>query len=242
VIDEGAAASGATATRIVKTGDLQLRVAKGSVQSTMSSLSRLATTHGGYVAESNADTNPTNPSGDITLRVPVAQFADTVTQAEKLGHVESLSTEAKDVTGKYVDLKARMHALQRTRTTYLSILSRATTIGATLAVQQRIDDVQQQIDELHGEIKLLASQSAYSTLEVHVDQPTAIPVAKAHHERTGIAKAWHTSIHRFTRGIDAIVAAVGPLLLGVLLIALAYGVIRLGTLGYRRHRSSGATS
>jgi hypothetical protein len=242
VIDSGNSASGAAATRIVKTGDLQLRVAKGSVQATMGRLSRLATTHGGYVAQSNTDTNPTNPNGDISLRVPVSQFAATVELAQTYGHVESLSTEAKDVTGKYVDLNARMHALQRTRTTYLSILSRATTIGATLSVQQRIDDVQQQIDELHGEIKLLASQSSFSTLDVHVDQPTTIAVTKAHHKRHGLAKAWHTSIHRFTRGIDAIVAAVGPLLLALLLIAIAYVAIRLGSRGIRRNRSSGAAS
>jgi len=241
-IQDASSATGVTATRIVKTGDLQLRVAKGAVQSTMSSLSRLATTQGGYVAESNTDANPTSPSGDITLRVPVAQFSDTVAKAEELGHVESLSTEAKDVTGKYVDLNARMHALQRARGTYLSILSRATTIGATLSVQQRIDDIQQQIDQLHGAIKLLGSQSSYSTLDVHVDQPNAIVLTKVHHKRHGLAKAWHTSIHRFSRGIDAIVAAVGPLLLAVLLIALAYVVIRLGTRGYRRHRSSGAAS
>jgi len=242
VIDNSNSGSSVDATRIVKTGDLQLRVSKGAVQSTMGQLSGLAAHHGGYVAQSNTDTNPTNPNGDITLRVPVAQFAATVTDAEKLGHVESLSTEAKDVTGKYVDLNARMHALQSTRSTYLSILSRATTIGETLSVQQRIDDVQQQIDQLHGQIKLLASQSAFSTLEVRVDQPTIIAVTKVHHKRHGLAQAWHKSIHRFTRGIDAIVAAVGPLLLALLLIALAYVVIRLGARGVRRHRSSGAAS
>lgn len=239
---QSVAPSGVTATRIVKTGDLQLRVTKGAVQSTMAKLGALATSHGGYVAESNTDANPTSPSGDITLRVPVGQFTATVTEAEKFGHVDSLSTEAKDVTGKYVDLNARLHALQRTRATYLSILSRATTIGATLSVQQRIDDVQQQIDELKGEIKLLASQSSYSTLDVHVDQPALIAVVKPHHERHGLSKAWHTSIHRFTRGIDAIVAAVGPLLLGILIIAFGYAVIRLGSRSYRRHRSSGAAT
>lgn len=233
-------ASAVTATRIVKTGSLDLRVDKGAVQSTIGKLTHLTQSFGGYVARSTANTNSADPTGEVELKIPVAQFTSAVTAAEALGHVEALTTSAKDVTGKYVDLGAREHALERTRSTYLSILSRATTIGATLAVQQRIDDVQQQIDELHGEIKLLANQSAFSTLDVNVDQPTIAPPAKTHHQRHGLSAAWHRSIHRFDRGIDAIVGALGPLLLAVLLIAIAFGIVRVGMRGARRHRSSSA--
>lgn len=235
-------ATGVAATRIVKTGSLDLRVAKGAVQSTVGKLTALATAKGGYVSSSTTDTNSSNPSGQVELRVPVAQFADTVAAAEAFGHVELLTTSAHDVTGKYVDLNARKQALQRTRSTYLTILSRATTIGATLSVQQRIDDIQQQIDELKGEIKLLGSQSSYSTLDVNVDQPAIFLGTKVHHERHGLGKAWHTSISRFNRGIDAIVSGLGPLLLAVLLIGLAAGIARLGLRGARRHGSSDAAS
>jgi hypothetical protein len=234
-------AVGVTATRIVKTGSLDLRVTKGAVQSTMTKLSELASSKGGYVARSTADSNANHPSGQIELRVPVGQFAATVAAAEALGHVETLTTSAQDVTGRYVDLSARKRALERTRATYLSILSRATTIGATLAVQQRIEDVQQQIDELHGELKLLASQSAFSTLDVAVDQPAIVLTARTSHSRHGLGAAWHRSISRFNRGIDAIVGALGPLLLAVLLIGIAVLVVRVGRREVRRHRSSDAT-
>jgi hypothetical protein len=238
----GNATSAVTATRIVKTGNLNLRVTKGAVQATMGKLSQLASSKGGYVAHSTTDANSQSPSGQIELRVPVAQFASTVAAAQALGHVESLTTSANDVTGKYVDLRARKHALESTRSTYLTILSRATTIGATLSVQQRIDDVQQQIDELHGELKLLASQSSFSTLDVNVDQPSIVPATKTHHDRHGLSKAWHTSISRFNRGIDAIVSALGPLLLAGLLIGAAVLIARIGLKGARRHRSSDAAS
>jgi hypothetical protein len=243
-IDSAAGDSGSsvTATRIVKTGNLDLRVAKGAVASTVSKLSALASAKGGYVARSTTNTGSADPSGAVELRVPVGQFGSAVGAAEALGTVESLTTSAHDVTGKYVDLRARENALQRTRATYLTILSRATTIGATLSVQQRIDDVQQQIEELQGEIKLLASQSSYSTLDVNVDQAGAIALVKPHHKRHGLSKAWHTSVSRFDHGIDTIVSGLGPLLLAILLIGFAIAVARLGMRGAaRRNRSPDPT-
>lgn len=228
--------SSLTATRIVKTGSLQVRVAKGEVQSAVNKLTAIATTNGGYVSTSQTNSG-LDPEGQVTIRVPVGNFNTAVSSAEALGHVVELSTNAHDVTGKYVDLNAQEHALERTRSTYLTILAKATTIGATLAVQQRVDDVQQQIDELHGEIKVLANQSSYSTLSVDVTQ-TGSPLATTrHHRRHGISKAWHTAISRFDRGIDAIVGALGPLLLALILLGLITLVVRLAYRGGRRTAS-----
>ena len=47
---------------------------------------------------------------------------DAIAAARSSGKSVSLTTSADDVTGKYVDLTARLHALERTRSTYLTIL------------------------------------------------------------------------------------------------------------------------
>lgn len=224
--DTSGSADSATATKIVKTGTIELTVGKGKVGSTISKLSSIATDDGGYVASSQTDTG-SMPSGEITLRIPVAKFGTAVAAASALGKVVHESTHAQDVTGKYVDLNARKHALEQTRSTYLTILSHASSIGATLAVQDRIDQVQQQIDELHGEIKVLGNQSSYSTLTADVSEQGKANAVVVHHERTGLAKAWHTSWSRFSRGIDAIVGAIGPIVLALLLIGLFALVIWL---------------
>lgn len=221
-----------TATRVVKTGSLDLRVGRGQVQSTVSKLVALTTSMGGYVSQSRTDTVLGSPTGQLTLRMPVTRFDSAVTDAERLGHVVSLTTNAHDVTGRVVDLGARVSALQQTRSTYLTILGRATTIGATLEVQQRVEDVQQQIEEIQGELKVLRNQSADGTLTVDVSQIGAT-VVNHHHKQGGIGKAWHTSISRFNRGFDAIVSALGPLLLVILVLAVLAGI---GGLGYRAVR------
>jgi hypothetical protein len=220
----------ATATRVVRTGELSLKVS--SVLTAVDRLTALASAAGGYVQNSVTTADSPTSTADITLRVPAARFDATVAQAQQLGKTRSLTTSSTDVTGRYVDLVARATALRQTRSTYLTILSRATTIGATLSVQQRIDDVQQQLDRLEGQRQVLASQSNDATLAVSLNQPT-VAVHKARRVRTGIGAAWHRSIHRFSVGFDGVVGILGPLALALLLLVL---LAAIGLLGYRGMR------
>jgi hypothetical protein len=232
-----------TATRVVKTGELGLRVARGQVQPTVSKLTTMTTGLGGYVAKSSTDNELGQPTGEVTLRIPATRFEAGVNDAERYGKVTSLTTNATDVTGRYVDLGARLTALKQTRTTYLTILGRATTIGTTLEVQQRVDDVQQQIEELQGQLKVLGNQSADGTLTVDVSQVGA-PVKQIHrhHKANGIGAAWHRSITRFQRGFDAIVGALGPLLLVLLILGAFGGIALLGYRGIRRVNAKNAAT
>jgi hypothetical protein len=135
------------------------------------------------------------------------------------------------VTSEYVDVKARITALEATRDSFLDLLSRAKTIGDTLAVQQHVTTVQTQIEELQGQLQVLRDQSEMSTLTVTVDQhPTAAP--RTHH-RSGLSAALHRSIDRFLNGVEVIIGALGPLLLIALLLAVGWVTARLA---YRRLR------
>lgn len=218
--------------RIVKTGELDLQVPKGQVSATLDKLTALANLVSGYVADSSTSEGGIAPSGEVTLRVPVGRFDDTITRARGITGVKvlALKTSATDVTSKYVDLQARLKALQDTRDVFLTLLSKAQTIGETLAVQQHVTDVQSQIEQLQGQIKVLANQSALSTLTVTVDQKVTPIAATKHHEKSGLRRAIDRSISRFVRGVEAIIGVIGPLLLAVLLIAF---FLLAGKFGYR---------
>lgn len=222
-----AAPAGAGA-KVVKTGELDLQVDKGQVAHTLDQISAIATVASGFVAESHTNEGG-DPSGSITLRVPVARFEAAVHDVRQL-HAKVLSqqTSGVDVTSSYVDLQARIRALVATRSAFERLLARATTIGDTLAVQSRITDVQTQIEQLQGQLRVLDDQSSYGTLTVTVDQKLT-PAPPAHH-RSGMSAALHRSVDRFVNGIEAIVGILGPLLLVLLLVALAFVV---GRVGYR---------
>lgn len=218
--------------RIEKTGDMDLQVGKGQVSQTLDAISGLAVLYRGIVADSHT-TEGSDPSGQVTLRIPVNSFEVAISRIRHLAGVKvnSVQTSAQDVTSQYVDLQARIHSLQATRSTYLRILERASTIGEILSVQQRVNDVQTQIEQLQGQLNVLSDQTSLGTLTVSVDQKHA-PAAVVHH-KSGLAKAVDRSVSRFVHGIEAIIGVIGPILLVLLVVAFGWLAARLG---YRRFR------
>ena len=220
--------------RVVKTGELDLRVKKGEVTNTLDRLTGLATVERGYISDSSTSEGGDNPSGQVTMRVPVESFEPTVARARSYGKVLSLQTSGNDVTAQYSDIQARIKALKATRSTFLTILSRATTIGDTLAVQQRITDVQTEIDQLQGRLNVLADQSDLATLTVTVDQVAKPLAVGPKHHQSGLAKAVDRSVGRFVRGVEAIIGVIGPILLVLMVVALGWLAARFGYRVLRR--------
>ncbi|MHB8451149.1 MAG: DUF4349 domain-containing protein [Mycobacteriales bacterium] len=233
----GAGVSGipnAVGNRVVETGAVTLAVPSSSVQDALARLGTLATAEGGFVAASQSQLDTTAPSGTVTLRVPVGTFQTVLTTVGQYGKVTSEQVSGQDVTSQYVDLTARIAALQTSRSTYLQIETRATTIGDILAVQQQIDSVQQQLEQLQGQQRVLADQSDYATLTVSVTTSGGLPHPGP--ATSGLSGALHRAVGSFVRGVEDIIAALGPLLL-VALVGLALVALgRLGWLGWRRVR------
>lgn len=220
-----------TPNRVIQTGQVSLEVPRGRVTSALDRLSAIAAGVGGYLSDSRSDSGAESPNGTSTLRVPVADFSSVLVQVRRIGHVTSLSSQAQDVTSQYVDLGARITALEQERATFLTLLSKATTIGDTLAVQQQIQPVQTQIEQLQGQQKLLADRSDLATLAVTVSEVNATVVAPpVKHHPGGFVKAWHSAVHGFNRGLQGLISIAGGLLLAIIVLAF---LAVIGRQGYR---------
>ena len=210
--------------RVVKTGTISLVTKDGRVSATLSGVQRAATAQGGYVSASKSDEYGDSPSGEVTIRVPVARFERLVAAIRGLdAEVRTATTSGKDVTAQYADLEAQLRTLKATRERFLTILSRASTISEILSVQQRVDGVTGQIDRLEGSRKLLASQSELSTLTVSVSEESD-PVVRVAEERSGLAEALSDAKDGFVTGVEAIVRHSGRAVLWLLCL----GVLVLG--------------
>jgi hypothetical protein len=228
--------------RVIQTGQISLGVRPGQVQPTLDRLGTIAIGAGGYVSDSKSEQGDGTPSGATTIRVPVARFASVEAQVRRVGHVVSISTQATDVTATYVDLSARIDALSQTRATYLTLLSRATSIGDTLAVQQQIQQVQTQLEQLQGQQKVLADSSDLATLAVSITETGAAAPPPVTHKPSGFGKAWHEAASGFNTGLKAIIRIAGPMLLVVLVVGLIALIGYLGRVAYRRIKPSTNTS
>jgi len=106
-----------------------------------------------------------------------------VDQVRHAGVATSVVTSATDVTGQYVDLQARINALQVSRTQYLKIMTRTNSIGGILSVQNQLNSIQSQIEQLQAQLNLLNSETTYATLTVSLREAGNQVVTPAHRRR-----------------------------------------------------------
>jgi len=209
--------------RIEQTGSLDLRVGRGDLSATVDQLSALAAANGGFVANSQTHSGGVDgaPSGTVTLQVPVASFSAVLRQAQALGKVSQLTTSATDVTGQYVDLQSRITALEASRQQYLTIMTRASSIGDVLAVQAQLDTLQSQIEQLQGELAVLGSETDYSRVTTAISEVGAPHHRAAAVGHSGLSRAWHDSVHGFVAGTEGLIRIAGPALFALLCLGVA---------------------
>ncbi len=223
--------------KVESTGTLSLSVANGHIHSTLAKLSSLVKGDHGFVDSSQASTGSrtrgTFTSGTIVLEVPQSSFSRLVDQVEHVGRTTSVVTNSDDVTSAYVNLQARIHALKVSLNQYLAIMTRATSISGILAVQNRIDQIQSQIEQDQGQLNVLNHETTYASLTVNVATP-------AHHSastrRSGIDKAWHNSVSGFVSGFEWLIRLAGPVLFVLLVLAALSALATLSWRTIRRRR------
>jgi hypothetical protein len=222
--------------KVETTGSVDLAIG-GSLNAAVAKLTQLTLGEGGFVAKSQlqlgsaADVSASY--GSLVLQVPQPSFGDLLNHVEQVGEVTSESSTSTDVTGQYVDLQARISALEASRQQYLTILSKATSIGDILSVQSQLDTIQSQIEQLQGQLDLLNSQTSYATLTVSLSKQ-GHPVPPPPVASSGIAKAWHDSVNGFTSGFDWLVRIAGRTLFVLILIALVAAIARWAWRASRR--------
>jgi hypothetical protein len=238
-----------SAHHLIRTGDLSLLVARGTLLSTVDRITSMTAATGGYVmssavgseggspialTETSAGTTAvdgvstpktvpagSNPYATLTVRVPESSFDATVKRFAELGKVESVSTSSEDVTSQYVDLQARLHHERAVEARLVRFLAQTNTISEMLAVQDRIDKVQLQIEELSAQLKSLRETTTYGTLSVYVHEKAAAPVVAASSSSFS-GTLWH-SLQLLGRGARVTALA----LTAVLPFVLVFGVIGL---------------
>ena len=226
----------ADGAKIVKTATLDLQVPHATLRVAVNRVTGVAGGLGGYVANSETSYDTTNPTAQITVRVPVHDFETAIARLDALPGVKVLggSENGTDVTARYADLQAQLTAATRCRDALLVVLSRAETIGDILAVRDRLTAAETEVERLQGRINVLADQAALSSLAVTLSEKPARGATAALH-RTGIGKAWADAREGFSNGIEWIIARSGGALI-VLLAALAilfgirylYPIVRRG--------------
>jgi len=155
--------------------------------------------------------------------VPADHFEELLVQARRLGKVRSATSAAKDVTSEYTDIAGRLKTMTDERNSLGLVLSDAKNVPDILAVRDRLNVVQAEIEQLQGRRNVLDDQTALATLTVSLHEPTtAAPVPHPSTDDSGLSGAWRRAVDGFTGGVESIVAGSGKVLLVVLCATVAW--------------------
>jgi hypothetical protein len=208
-------------TKIIKTAYLTIEVI--DVPGSVETLKNLASQKGGYVSSTNIQKNYNDHlSGSVILRVPAAEFENTLTGVKAIGTVKSVSSQGQDVTEEYVDLQAQKISYQNQLTQYNEIMKKAVKVEDVITVQQQIDRVQTELNRLEGRLKYLDSRIDLSTITVNLQEPEPVGGETGHNFISTI----NEGIAGFFGMIDAIIIILFTLLPLIIIGGAGYAIYR----------------
>ncbi len=125
----------------------------------------------GYVVEENTFSEENTFTGSMTIRIPQSQFDAYLRNVETLAKgAPQKSITSRDVTENYVDLSSRLKAKEAVQKRLESFLNEATNTDDLLAISNELSRVQEEVEQLKGQINYLANQSDYSTVTISLEQ------------------------------------------------------------------------
>ena len=146
----------------------------------------------GYVQNSslhgNAYASSGNRSANFIVRIPAQNLENFKTGVTTLGNVTYYNENANDVTTSYIDVESRIKALETEQTTLLGLLEKSNDLDSLLKVQERLSEVNYQLENYKSQLRSYDSQISYSTITINireVERVTTIPSKQTIFERIG---------------------------------------------------------
>ncbi|MBU2613642.1 DUF4349 domain-containing protein [Patescibacteria group bacterium] len=166
----------ATEQRIIRTGELSLRVTDATTA--VEAAKNVAVGKGGYVESSSiADSGSGPRNAWMTLRIPVDTFDETLRDLKAVGTLTlNESIHGQDVTEEFVDLDADIRNAQAEEASYLEILKRTGEIKDVLAVTERLANVRGRIERLEGRKRYLENRTDLATISLSLTEETRVEV------------------------------------------------------------------
>lgn len=158
-------------------------------------------------------------SADYTVRVPVDNYRAFLAAAGEAGSVRNVSENAENITSSYIDVQARLTALEAQRTRLNELADQAETTADLLEIESQLSDVQYQLENYTGQLRNMDQQVSYSTVDIYLQEVvTLTPTGVTFTER--IADAFGGGWDAFVGFVQGLVIAL-VYLWPVVLIAVA---------------------
>ena len=164
----------ASRPKIIKTGELSVEVE--SYEAAVERVLEIVSRANAFLADGSTTEQAGGALvGVMVIRVVPEQF-EALFQAlkKRIGRVESENVKAADVTAKFVDLQARIRGLEMTEVRLQQLIqdkSFLDNVQALLEVEREVTRVRVQIEQMQGQLRVMADRIGMSTIRITIREP-----------------------------------------------------------------------
>lgn len=159
--------------KIIKTVDLSIQTKEyeayiAAMTSSVASLGGYvenSTNHMGSYYSSNSNRNST-----YIVRIPADKLDKFLAGAEEKGKIVRKTEKQENVTLQYVDIQSRINAYKTERTTLTGLLEKAESLEDVLSIQERLSEVNYQIETYTAQMRVLENRIGYSTVTLEIQE------------------------------------------------------------------------
>lgn len=109
-------------------------------------------------------------NASLTIRIPAKDLDTFLSQLSSAAHVVSTNETVDDVTLYYIDVDSQLKALRTEEERLLAMMEKAENLADLLAIEQRLTQVQQEIQSVTSQLKALDSQIEYATIYLDLSE------------------------------------------------------------------------
>jgi uncharacterized protein DUF4349 len=210
--------------KVISTGNVQLR--SKDVGQAIFDVRKVVDVHGGTISE---DDTETDKDGDafrsrMVLRIPTADFDDTMAELEQVAGLVSSKRQSVDVTTQVLDIDVRVEAQQRSIDRIQVLFDHATTIKDIVSIEGELSRRQADLASLEAQQDYLADQTSMSTITLAIERTReeTKPKPKDDDEAgfiSGLSGGWG-AMKTFLVGTSTVAGALLPWLLLMLVLAI----------------------
>ena len=213
-------------------------------QKTTAAVQELLGRFGAYIESSSVSGNSYNSSrssrsASYTIRVPVQNYTDMSVALAELGNVTSYSSNAENITSRFVDTEARLRTYRTEYDRLIEMLEAADDVESMIYIESRLSEVEYQIESLTSTLRDWQGRVDYSTIVLNVVEVKVLsePVAEPETFGERVSAAFTESIEWLGEALVDIAIAIIAILPWLVIPAVIVVVIILLV---KRHKKSKA--
>ncbi len=224
--------------KLIRTVDMSVETT--SYDSALSAIKTQVSKSGGYVEYiytyngSSYSSYPSTRNSSLTLRIPSENLDTFLTAVSDICNVVYSDETVTDVTLTYVDLESRILILETEQERLIALLEEAESLEDILTIEERLSEVQYQLESKESQKRTYDNQINYSTVTMYLREVQVLTPTAELTVWQRIGQGFLGSVESICEGISE--AAIWIIIHIPYLVVLGIVILILGLLVKRHHK------